>query len=488
MGNDLLILDYRKGKVMLFSSLSFLFVFLPSVLFCYYLVPRKLKNFILLIFSLFFYGYGGPRYLLVMLASIFLNYIFGLLVDRYRNHPVKIKWVLVLTVVCNIFIIGYYKYTNFLVENINSVLGSHIEIGNIVMPIGISFFTFQAMSYVIDVYRGDGRVQYNPLNVALYIVLFPQLIAGPIVRYETVDEQIQSRKETVSAFTSGIQRFVIGLGKKVIIANTFGLIADDVFSLNPSDMSVLLAWVGAIAYSAQIYFDFSGYSDMAIGLGRMFGFEFLENFDYPYISKSITEFWRRWHISLSTWFRDYLYIPLGGNKVSTLKHLRNILIVWFLTGLWHGASWTFIAWGLYYGALLVVEKYILKKYIDKLWAPLQHIYALFFVIVGWILFRANTFEQAFGFIKTMVGLNGTELISNHGIYYLIEYKVEIIIMLIAATPLGRNLVLKLEERQWSNIGELGFYLGKYLYLIVVFILCIMYLVGSSFNPFIYFRF
>lgn len=469
---------------MLFSSLTFLFIFLPAVLLLYYISPRKLKNYVLLGFSLFFYGYGGPKYLLVMLLSIGINYILGLLVHRYRENERAIKFVLIITVAVNLFIIGYYKYTNFLVTNINTIFGSSIEIGNIVMPIGISFFTFQAMSYVIDVYRGHGKVQYNPFNVALYITLFPQLIAGPIVRYETVDEQISYRKETLDQFVSGIERFIYGLGKKVIIANTFGLIADEIFTYSPGSLSTATAWIGAIAYSAQIYFDFSGYSDMAIGLGRMFAFEFLENFNYPYISKSITDFWRRWHISLSTWFRDYVYIPLGGNRKGIPKHLRNLFIVWFLTGLWHGASWTFIAWGVYYGIILTLEKYVLHRFLEKLWTPFKHIYALFFIIIGWILFRSPDFNYAFSYIGALFGVNNIGAFDNMALYYLSEYKFEIPIMVIASTPILNSLRGLFKSKE-HNLAQLSI---KYLFLGFIFLLSIMYLVKSSFNPFIYFRF
>jgi alginate O-acetyltransferase complex protein AlgI len=470
---------------MLFSSLIFLFVFLPSVLVLYYICPKKLKNFVLLVFSLGFYGYGEPKSLVVMLFSILLNYVLGLLVDRYRSSKTKSYVILTLTAIGNLSVIGYYKYTDFFIENFNVVLGLSIPLMHIIMPIGISFFTFQGMSYVIDVYREHGKAQKNPLNVALYISLFPQLIAGPIVRYETVAEQIDERHVDIYKFSSGIERFILGLSKKVLVANSMGLIVDHVFAIQTSQtsqMSVLLSWIGILAYTAQIYFDFSGYSDMAIGLGRMFGFEFLENFNYPYISKSITEFWRRWHISLSTWFRDYIYITLGGNRVSQGKLIRNILVVWLLTGFWHGAAWNFIAWGLYFGLLLMLEKFVIGKHIQKLWRPLQHLYAMLFIVLGWVLFRSESLGYAWNYFISMFGLAGQPLIGNQALYYIIEYKLEFIIAIVASMPIYPMLKSKLK-----NNRLLLSYI-KYFVLIGLFGLCIMYLVNSTFNPFIYFRF
>ncbi|MDF2592392.1 MAG: algI [Clostridia bacterium] len=469
---------------MLFSSLIFLFVFLPSVLLLYYISPKKLKNFVLLVFSLGFYGYGEPRSLLVMLFSISLNYVLGLLIDRYRGNKSKAYTILTLTVLGNLGVIGYYKYTDFFIENLNFLFGLSTPLLHIIMPIGISFFTFQGMSYVIDVYREQGKAQKNPLNVALYIALFPQLIAGPIVRYATVAEQINKRFVDVYKFSSGIERFILGLSKKVLIANSMGLIADQVFAVQTSEYSVLLSWIGVLAYTAQIYFDFSGYSDMAIGLGRMFGFEFLENFNYPYISKSITEFWRRWHISLSTWFRDYVYISMGGNRVSQGKLIRNILLVWLLTGFWHGAAWNFIAWGLYFGLLLLLEKFVIGKHIQKLWQPLQHLYALLFIVLGWVLFRSESLSYAWNYYISMFGLAGQPLISSQALYYIVEYKFEFMIAMIATMPIYPMLQAKLQNSRYGlSIGYI-----KYLVLIGLFGLCIMYLVNSTFNPFIYFRF
>ena len=461
---------------MLFSSLVFLFLFLPTTIFLYYISPRKLRNLVLLSFSLFFYAYGEPKYIFVMLTSILINYSLGLLVDKFRGESLS-KKVLALAVILNLSIIGYYKYSNFLIGNINKFFRMDISLLKIIMPIGISFFTFQGLSYVIDIYRGHGKVQKNPLNVALYISLFPQLIAGPIVRYETVADQIETRIETMDEFSLGIERFILGLAKKVLISNSLGFIADEIFNLPSIEMSIALSWVGILAYTAQIYFDFSGYSDMAIGLGKIFGFQFLENFNYPYISRSITEFWRRWHISLGTWFRDYLYIPLGGNRVSSIKFLRNIFIVWFLTGLWHGAAWNFIAWGVYYGILLIIEKFFLGKYIEKMPRVFQHIYTMILVIFGWVLFRSESLSYGIDYIKTMIGLNGSPIVNSKAIYYLMEYKVEFIIAFLTSMPIY----------PWIN-KKLKGSLMKSILLMTIFMISVTYLVTSTFNPFIYFRF
>ncbi len=473
---------------MLFSSLVFLFIFLPLVIFSYYIFPRRVRNLILLVFSLFFYAYGEPKYVVIMLISIFINYIFGLLVDKYRNKKNIIRFLMFLAVSMNISIIGYYKYANFLILNYNKIFNSNYEILNIVMPIGISFFTFQGLSYVIDVYRGHGKVQKNPLNVALYISLFPQLIAGPIVRYETIADQINYRRETLSDFSYGIERFIIGLSKKVLIANTVGLIADEIFNIELGNMSVLLSWIGIISYTLQIYFDFSGYSDMAIGLGSMFGFKFLENFNYPYISTSITEFWRRWHISLGTWFRDYVYIPLGGNRVKVSRFLLNIFIVWFLTGLWHGASWNFIFWGVYYGIILVIEKMIIGRYIKKIPKLFQHIYTMILVVVGWILFRTENILFAKDYIGVMFGVGDYQMINSKSLYYLIEYRYAFIIGIIFSMPIYPYVIKKLENIKTLWIKTLLNDYIKSLLLIILFLICIMYLINSTFNPFIYFRF
>nr|WP_278184191.1 MBOAT family O-acyltransferase [Clostridium kluyveri] len=473
---------------MLFSSLTFLFLFLPLVIFSYYLVNRKLKNYVLLLFSLFFYAYGGPKFLIYLVVSVFFNYIFGLLMSQYKEEFFKAKIILFLTLCVNLSILGYFKYGKFILQNINLLFNTNFQSGNIIMPIGISFYTFHSLSYIIDIHRGHAKVLKNPFTLLLYISFFPQLVAGPIVRYETVATQFYNREENVGKFIKGIQRFIIGLAKKLLVANSMGLIADQIFNMNVSTLSVLTSWIGAIAYTLQIYFDFSGYSDMAIGLASMFGFTFLENFNYPYISTSITEFWRRWHISLGTWFRDYVYIPLGGNRVGTFKFFRNIFVVWFLTGLWHGANWTFISWGLYYGILLILEKYILKVYIQKLWKPVQHLYTIFFVIVGWVLFRSPNFDYAFKYIKNMFAIGATTIVSNEAIFYITEYKFEFLIAFIFSMPVGLMIVRLINTLRSKKLTYFFIDFVKPIIDIALFIVSIIYLVNSTFNPFIYFKF
>lgn len=473
---------------MLFSSTTFLFAFLPVVLILYFLAHPALKNVILLSASLFFYAWGEPKYTVIMLLSIVMNYVFALVVDAKRKNITVVKWIMGIMVAANLSLLGIFKYSNFLVENINSILGTTLSIPEIPLPIGISFFTFQAMSYVIDVYRKDGKVQKNPLNMALYISLFPQLIAGPIVRYQTVADQINKRKESLSKFAEGTRRFIIGLAKKMFIANNCGLVADQIFAQSPGEISIVTAWIGIIAYSLQIYFDFSGYSDMAIGLGKMFGFDFLENFNYPYIARSATEFWRRWHISLGSWFRDYLYIPLGGNRNGAFAQYRNLFIVWFATGLWHGASWTFIAWGLYYGLFIMMEKAFLLSWLSKIPRFLQHIYLLIIAMVGWVFFRSETFSYAFAYIKTMFGLNGQGLWDLSSDLYVNEHGVILLLGIIGSTPIVK-LFLKWSDTESANKSiSLSKDLLSTVFYLVVFTLAVTYVVSTTFNPFIYFRF
>ena len=386
---------------MVFSSLVFLFTFLPITLIVYYVVPWKIKNIVLLIASLIFYAWGEPVYIILMLLSITFNYFMGRDIDFNHEQPVKRKRSLILAVVVNLFILGFFKYYIFFVQTINNIFSINIPYRELALPIGISFYTFQTLSYIIDVYMGKVEVQKNILNFGLYVSLFPQLIAGPIIKYIDVANQIEHRKLSLDYFGSGTMYFIRGLAKKVLLANNIGLLHTTIVGMEFGKISVLTAWLGAIAYTLQIYFDFGGYSDMAIGLGRMLGFNFMKNFDYPYISQSITEFWHRWHISLSTWFKEYVYIPLGGNKVSVPRHILNILIVWFLTGLWHGASWNFVVWGLYYGILLLIEKYFLKKYIEKMPGILQHIYLMIIVIIGWVFFFSPNMGYAAKYIGCM---------------------------------------------------------------------------------------
>ena len=385
---------------MVFSNLVFLFIFLPAVLFLYYLSPKAGKNYILLLASLLFYAWGEPVYVLIMLGSICMNYLFARWLDQGKNGFQRKFW-LVVSIIANLFVLGIFKYAGFFMENVNKLFHTVFPVPEIALPIGISFFTFQAMSYVIDVYRKDAVLQKNLFDLALYISLFPQLVAGPIVRYQTVADQITDRIHDWALFESGVKRFLIGLFKKVLIANPIGLVADEIFALSGGDLSTGTAWIGVMAYALQIYFDFSGYSDMAIGLGRMFGFKFLENFNYPYIAQSVTDFWRRWHISLSSWFRDYVYIPLGGNRVRPWKIYCNLFIVWTLTGFWHGASWTFLVWGFYYGVLIALERLFLGKLLAKLYRPLRHLYLLFIVMIGWVFFRADDFSYSFDLLYTL---------------------------------------------------------------------------------------
>ncbi|MED2970923.1 MBOAT family protein [Fictibacillus sp. B-59209] len=474
---------------MLFSSTVFLFLFLPIVLVLYFLSPRPFKNTVLLGASLFFYAWGEPRFAIIMLFSTAMNYVFALIVDAKREDTTKVKWIMGAMVVSNLLLLGVFKYSNFIVDNINAMLGTGIDIPKIPLPLGISFFTFHAISYVIDVYHKE-KAQKNPINLALYIAFFPQLIAGPIVRYHTISDQLKMRFETFQRFAYGTKRFIMGLGKKMILANGCAYVADHIFAQNPGSMSTSLAWIGIIAYSLQIYFDFSGYSDMAIGLAKMFGFDFLENFNYPYISRSISEFWRRWHISLGSWFRDYVYIPLGGNRTGEMRTYWNLFIVWMATGIWHGASWTFIAWGLYYGAFIMLEKAFLGKLLKQLPRFIQHSYAVFIVIIGWVFFRSETFSYAYAYIQTMFGFNGTGLWDTHVSYYLTQYGVVILLAIIGSTPLLKLLIDKVEDKAEISQGIriFGRDIAVTSYYAVILVITVVYMVSNSFNPFIYFRF
>ena len=461
---------------MVFSSITFLFYFLPIVLGIYYIVPNKVKNIVLLLASIFFYFYGEPKYILIMLVSIVVTYLFGILMDKYKKHS---KIFLVLSICVTTGFLVYFKYANFIIENINLWLTNKIDFIYVVLPIGISFYTFQLISYTIDVYRGQAKVQKNILKLAMYVSLFPQLIAGPIVRYTSVEEQIENRIYSFEKFAQGVRRFIIGLGKKVLIANILGELTNLFLSTN--DSSILYYWMYGMANMLQIYFDFSGYSDMAIGLGKMFGFEFLENFNYPYIATSVTDFWRRWHISLSSWFRDYIYIPIGGNRVSKLKWLRNILIVWLLTGLWHGAAWNFIFWGLYFGFLLILEKVVLDKYLQKLPKLFSRIYVLSIVMISFIIFSGNSMAQIIQNIGGLIGVQGQPLISQESLYYFKSYIVVLVFAIIGATPILKNMFNKEKFHKITNTLEP-------IYLFLVFVICTSYIIDGSFTPFLYFRF
>ena len=462
---------------MVFSSTVFLFLFLPLTIVIYYnpiIKSRKFKNLFLLLASLLFYAYGEPVFVFLMIFSIIINYFLGLKISSTSNA----KFYLIVGYIYNFFILFIFKYLTFFLNNLNLVFNKNINM-NIVLPIGISFFTFQMLSYVIDVYRNPEIVQKNIFNVGLYVSLFPQLIAGPIVRYETIAKDINERKENIKDFSSGVYRFVFGLGKKVLIANYVGLIADNIFyNHSLGNISVLTAWIGAISYTFQIYFDFSGYSDMAIGLGRMFGFKFAENFNYPYISKSITEFWRRWHISLSTWFRDYIYIPLGGSKVSNKRHILNLFIVWLFTGLWHGANWTFIVWGLYYFVFILLEK---KTNFVKKIGKLSYLYTLLIVIIAWVIFRADNLGIAFNYIGKMFFVNNN-FFDNQSMEYIKACGFIIPIGIVLSTPIIKIIWQKI------NINENAKALIKALAVFVIFIFSVLACINSSYNPFIYFNF
>ncbi|MHC1695701.1 MAG: MBOAT family protein [Eubacteriales bacterium] len=472
---------------MLFSSVSFLLFFMPCLLLAYFIIPKRLRgmrNLVLLSFSLAFYACGGPKYLALMLLSIAINYACGLLCAPSRGSGTR-RAGLVLAVVLNLGLLGWFKYAGFL-SGIAQSLYAAFPTVEVLLPIGISFYTFQGMSYVFDVYRADTPVQKNPLKLALYVALFPQLIAGPIVRYTTVADEIDVREESLSDFSGGVQRFMLGFGKKMLLANAAGEIADAVFGMDFRILTTATAWIGALAYTAQIYFDFSAYSDMAIGLGRMFGFHFLENFNYPYIAKSITDFWRRWHISLSTWFRDYVYIPLGGNRCGTLKQIRNILVVWMLTGMWHGAAWNFIVWGLWFGLFLLGEKYLWGKLLAKAGAFVGHIYTLLIVILSWVLFRAPDLSCAVRYAGVMFGAGASGAADGSSYYYLAQYWPEWILFVLASLPIA-SVLKKLTQRDKPVLSLAGDW-GAKAFALLVFVLGYMKLVAGSFNPFIYFRF
>lgn len=470
---------------MVFSSLVFLFVFLPITLLFYFIVPRKYRNFILLIVSLIFYAWGEPVYIVLMLFSTVIDFINALLVEKYADQPKKAKKVVIFAVIVNLSLLTFFKYSGFIVSNVNALMGTTFTVPDIALPIGISFYTFQTMSYTIDVFRKDAPAQKNIINLGAYVTMFPQLIAGPIVRYQTVAEQLNHRKETQTLFASGVERFVIGLGKKVLLANNIGLLWSQISSMAISELTVMTSWLGVIAFGLQIYFDFSGYSDMAIGLGRMFGFQLLENFNYPYISQSITEFWRRWHISLGTWFRDYVYIPLGGNRKGKRRTYLNVFIVWFLTGLWHGASWNFILWGLYFGIIITIEKVFLMKWLSYAPRLIRHLYTLVLLIIGWGLFAFENLSYLKDYLRVMFGLKEVALYDQVTLYYLMTNGVLLIILVIASTPLAKQMYQKLKQ---SKRGKLLDVVLSPIVCLLILILSTAYLVDSSYNPFLYFRF
>ena len=466
---------------MVFSDSVFICVFLPIVLAGYYICPKRLRNSFLLLVSLVFYAWGEPKYVFLMMFSIAINYAFGLLLDRNRKNVRLSKALLALSVVIDIGLLCVFKYTDFVITNLNRAFNADIGLVNLALPIGISFYTFQAMSYTIDVYRDDVKVQRNILDFGMYITMFPQLIAGPIVRYSDVEAQLKERSVSAEDFASGICRFVVGLGKKVLLANQIGALWDQIYALG-GETSVLMAWLGAIAYTFQIYFDFSGYSDMAIGLGRIFGFKFPENFRYPYESVSITDFWRRWHITLSTWFKEYLYIPLGGNRRGLARQALNLLIVWSLTGFWHGAGWNFVMWGLYYFAILFIEKLFLLKALDKLPKFFRHVYALLLIVIGWVIFASDDVSVLLPYLGSMFGANGA--IGGMDVYTLLTKAVLIIICCIASTELPKRLFVTAA----GKMNEKAAFAVKSVLTLALLALSFVFLIGDSYNPFLYFRF
>ena len=476
---------------MVFSSLLFLFRFLPIVLILYFITSKLFKNKavcngILFFSSLIFYAWGEPVYVVLMLFSTAVDYTHGLMVERFksRGRLRAAKITVASSMIINLSLLGFFKYADFLITNINALLGTDIGLLNLALPIGISFYTFQTMSYTVDVYRGDAKAQKNIISFGAYVALFPQLIAGPIVTFKTIAEQLDNRRESFDDFAAGVSRFMTGLGKKVLLANSAGLIWDSVLTMETGTLPVLTAWIGIIAYSFQIYFDFSGYSDMAIGLGKMFGFHFLENFNYPYMSRSITEFWRRWHISLGTWFRDYVYIPLGGNRCGFPKQIRNICVVWFLTGLWHGANWNFILWGVYFGILLIIEKLFLLNILNKLPKVISHVYTLFIVVISWAIFAIEDMGKLGGYLGAMFGAGGS-LLDENSLYLLITNGLLFVILAVASTDIPKRLASRItavlgDRPRTAVVQNIVF--------AAIFVLSTAYLVDASYNPFLYFRF
>ena len=470
---------------MLFSSITFLFMFLPVTVLIYYLVPQKKRNIVLLIASLFFYAWGEPVYVVLMILSILLNFYCGKDIGEKSEDPLRRKRSLIFAVVMNVLILGFFKYYGLLMETLNVLFPYEIPYRELALPIGISFYTFQALSYLIDIYRGNAKPQERLLPFALYISMFPQLIAGPIVRYVDIEAQLQNRVMSMRKFGQGLMYFLVGFAKKTVLANSIGALYTQISELQIESFSVLTAWVGCLAFAFQIYFDFSGYSDMAIGLGKMFGFEFRKNFQYPYIARTIGEFWRRWHISLGTWFREYVYIPLGGNKCPVSRHVLNILIVWALTGLWHGAQWNFLVWGLYYGILLILEKYVWGNVIGKLPKIVQHIYTIILVLIGWVFFFSPSLDAAMDYLGVMFGMGASGFLDRQGFYFLLTHWLLFLLCIIGSSMRGMNVLRLLtnsyENRRVRQAAVCIVYIG-------MFLISLAFLVTESFNPFLYFRF
>lgn len=470
---------------MLFNSITFLFIFLPLTLAVYYLVPPKGKHIVMLIASLLFYAWGEPVYIILMLLSILLNYFCGLDIAYKADQPVKVKRSLIFAIVLNLLILGFFKYYGFVIETVNAVFPVEIPYRVLSLPIGISFYTFQAMSYLIDIYRQEIKPQRNILYFALYISMFPQLIAGPIVRYADIEEQLVRIKLSADKFGQGVTYFICGLAKKVILADMAGNLYQEVAAMQPGTFSVLTAWAGCIAYAFQIYFDFSGYSDMALGLGKMFGFEFRRNFHYPYTSKSITEFWRRWHISLSTWFREYVYFPLGGNQCGISRHMFNLLLVWILIGLWHGASWHYVLWGVWFGAVLVLEKYVWGESLERLPDAVQHVYTYLVVLIGWVFFFSPTVGEAMDYLGVMFGAGASALIDQQGLFLVLTHWLLLLLCTIGSSVKGQMVIRAVTEiprqRKWQSAAACVVYIG-------IFFISVAFLVTNAAQPFLYFRF
>ena len=468
---------------MVFSSIVFLYIFLPIMLLIYFIVPKKFKNAVMIAASLIFFAWGEIRYIFIMLVLAVMDFWCGRNIDKYIGNRKKQRIYLLIDVGVNLFILFFFKYSDFIISNINSVTGLNIPLLNIPLPIGVSFNTFQSLSYIIDVYRGTVKCEKSFYNYLTYTTLFPQIIAGPIVRYETVDEELVDKRISSDNFTKGMKRFIIGLGKKVLIANNIGVLWNMIETGGYTEMSALLAVLGIIAFALQIYFDFSGYSDMAIGLANIFGMDFDENFNYPYISKNITEFWRRWHITLGSWFRDYIYIPLGGNRKGLAIQIRNIIIVWFLTGAWHGASWNFILWGLYFGVILILEKIIILKVLEKIPKIFSHIYAIVLILGSWVIFAFEDLLKVKDYFMTIFHMNGTSFVNNEALYYLNNYFIIILIGIILSTPLIKNILDRFEKKNTvtTNVLISVIYLS-------IFLLSTASLVSDTYNPFLYFRF
>ena len=471
---------------MVFSSILFLFRFLPIFMMIYFLAPGRVKNLVLFLGSLIFYAWGEPVYVVLMLFSTVSDYVHGRLIGAKRGTKAA-KWLLVSSIVINLLLLGFFKYADFAIGTINYLTGMSIPLLELGLPIGISFYTFQTMSYTIDVYRGEAKVQKNILDFGVFVTMFPQLIAGPIVKYRQVEEQMNQRKHDIVKISCGVKRFVLGLAKKVLLANNIGLIWNTVKEYDFGEMSVLTAWIGIIAFALQIFFDFAGYSDMAIGLGAVMGFDFPENFNYPYISKSVTEFWRRWHMTLSSWFKEYVYIPLGGNRKGLFRQIFNIFVVWMLTGIWHGAGWNFVLWGLWFAVLLILEKVFLKKCLSMLPGFVGHAYCLLVVLTGWVLFELQSVSAITGYLSGMFGLNGGFLWDNRAFYLVRENLVLLTVGVLAATPIFAASVKRLRKSR-TGLGMAIYSLGEKAIPAVLLLMSIAYVVDASFNPFLYFRF